>query len=461
MGFLLFISLSPGCQPAGRYPPKPPDKKKDEHAKKTFFDNWAWFKPTPPAFDVPIVFVADSDPEWANLPAFWNHFPRPPAGQPTCHLGQTPLGVSAALVLAGHGQTVKIKVPRGLPDPTPNIPGSNPPTLAKWQLGKSLFYAPILVISKFQKYSCASCHNPNHGFCEDRAGDKLGGKFNTPSLLNCVYNKNQFWDGRVKVLEQVLVRELNDENVAGERRSKEHIWSGLVERLRNDETYLEGFKEVFGGPPTQDNIAKALATYMRTILSGNSPYDRARAAKGKDNDLTAKHFEAALTNADLNSLGQGKKTDAAKSLLQGYKLFQGKARCQLCHSGPLFTDHDFHNIGLEETDFIKQVGRLAQVPVGMKESRLQGAYKTPTLRNLQRTDPYMHNGMFQKLEEVADFFNRKIDADLHEDLAAPLLQAPGQAQRLSLSKEEIADLVLFLRALDGDPVDPVVLAPKK
>src|SRR5438552_4108707 len=110
--FILMIYILAGCQPAGRYPHQDlPEKKKDEDDKKTFPANWAWMKPTPPAFDVPIVFVADSDPEWGNLPAFWNQFLSPPAGQPTCHLGQSSLGAMAAMVLAGHGQTLKIKVP--------------------------------------------------------------------------------------------------------------------------------------------------------------------------------------------------------------------------------------------------------------------------------------------------------------------------------------------------------------
>jgi cytochrome c peroxidase len=271
-------------------------------------------------------------------------------------------------------------------------------------------------------------------------------------LINCVYNKHQFWDGRVTFLEQVVTRELNDEKVTGERRAQDHIWSGLVPRLRDDPRYRERFKIVFGVPPTQDNIAKALATFMRTILSGNSVYDRAQAARGKDKVLTAKQFETALTNA-------GKKAEIAEKLAKGHDLFHGKARCQACHFGPLFADHDFHNIGVEDIDPIFETGRLAQVPLGMKENRLRGAYKTPTLRNLSRTEPYMHNGMFSTLEKVVDFFDRGIN--WQDSLATQLLQGPREAQRLNLSKEEIGDLVLFLRALDGDAVDPVLLAPSK
>lgn len=473
LGFLLFLAPLVGCQPAGRYPSKgAEDKKPEEEAKKIFDEEWAWRKTKPLAFDAPIVFIPDSNPEWPNLPVFWNRFNVPPAGLPTCHLGQTPLGAVSALVLAGHKEAVRIKVPRGLPDPAGNIPSSNLPTLARWQLGKSLFYEPILVISKFQKYSCAYCHEPKHWFCNDWAIDKLGGKYNTLSLINCVYNKHQFWDGRVKTLEQVLVRELNDENVVGERRIKEHIWSGLVPLLEKDEGYRTRFIDVFGTSPTQDNIAKALATYLRTLLSGNSAYDRAQSFRGKEKVLTAKQFEAALTNADLSALGQGKKAEAAEKLAKGYDLFHGKAACQSCHFGPLFTDHDFHNIGLGDNDFRQlflnrrqglpepETGRFAHVPVGLKQSRLIGAYRTPTLRNLPRTEPYMHNGAFKTLEKVVDFFNRGISG-LHENLAPQLLQGPGQPQRLGLTEEEMGNLVLFLRALDGDEIDPILLGPSK
>jgi len=468
---LLVLSVLCGCQRAGQYPPKLPEiNKSPEEDKKTFDENWAWRKSKPPAFDTRIIFIPDTNPEWSNLSAFWNRFPSPPAGLPTCHLGQTALGAVSALVVTGHKDVVKIKVPRGLPDPTPNIPGSNPPTLAKWQLGKSLFHDRILVMSELESYSCAKCHDPKHGFCNEWAIDPLGGEYNTLSLINCVYNKHQFWDGRVNTLEQVLVRSLDDENVVGERRIREHIWSGLVPHLDKDKSYRERFVRVFGTAPTQDNIAKALATYLRTILSGNSIYDRAQSARGKDSVLTAKQLEAALTTNDVTALGQGKKAEAAEKLEKGYNLFHGKARCQACHFGPLFTDHDFHNVGLGDSDIpqllrrrrqgLPEPGRFGRVPVGLKESRLKGAFRTPTLRNLPRTKLYMHNGELETLEAVVNFFDRGI-GHLHENLAPQLLQGPDEPQRLGLTKDEIGELVLFLRALDGDEIDPILLPPTK
>jgi hypothetical protein len=121
----LAVTVAAGCQPAGRYPPVGhPEKKPDEEAKKIFDEDWAWRKPAYPAFDVPIVFIADSDPEWAKLAAFWNIYPVPPAGLPTCHLGQTPLGAVSAMVLVKQKETVKIKVPRDFPIRRPASPAA-------------------------------------------------------------------------------------------------------------------------------------------------------------------------------------------------------------------------------------------------------------------------------------------------------------------------------------------------
>src|SRR5579859_7705816 len=102
-GFLLFISHLPGCQPAGRYKALESPEKKNE-TQENISPSQAWMKPKPAAFDLPILFIPDSNPEWAQLPAFWNHFPPPPAGLPTCHLGQTPLGALSAMVLAAQGE---------------------------------------------------------------------------------------------------------------------------------------------------------------------------------------------------------------------------------------------------------------------------------------------------------------------------------------------------------------------
>src|SRR5207249_2305953 len=154
---------------------------------------------------------------------------------------------------------------------------------------------------------------------------------------------------------------------------------------------------------TQDTVAQALATYMRTILSGDSLYDRADRIRRerKSTSLTAEHFRDALDDQTAQTFldDDGKKRTRAELpalFARGHELFHGKARCATCHPGPLFTDHDYHNVGYpgDEGDppMGKETGRAAHVPIGLKERRLIGAFRTPTLRNLARTDPYFHNG---------------------------------------------------------------------
>jgi cytochrome c peroxidase len=453
-----------GCRPAGRYPSQGAPKASEEEKTPPPPRDWAWVEPAP-THEVPILFVADTDARWAKLPTFWNYYPNSPAVV-ISPLGLDPLGAAVTFVLARQMEKVLVKVPRGLPDPTANIPASNPPTLAAWQLGKRLFFDKILEFAKYESMACATCHDPKTGFTEDWAVNKLG-KYNTPSLINSVYNRHQFWAGRVRFLEQTIVTELNDENLPREERPARHIWGGLVKSLKDNADDRQRFREVFGvRHPTQDTIARALATYMRTILSGDSLFDRAEAERRKLGaaELTPKHFEAVLDDAGLKILEQTKKEDAAALLAQGARLFSGKARCVLCHPGPLFTDHDFHNIGLDENDIEQlgelNLGRFDHAPIGLKESRLRGAYKTPALRALPRTLPYMHNGQFKTLAEAVDFFDRGIDARHHHFLAPNLKVAPEQARPLELTPDEIRSLVLFLKSLDGAAVDPVVAAAK-
>ena len=184
----------------------------------------------------------------------------------------------------------------------------------------------------------------------------------------------------------------------------------VVERLRADSTYRELFQKVFGAPPDVRLLAYALATYVRTILSGASPYDR---------------YEAGEKTA-LNPLEQ-----------EGLRVFRGKARCAICHSGSNFTDEDFHNTGIAwNGQRFLDPGRLAVT----REKQDQGAFKTPTLREIARTAPYMHDGSLQTLEEVIEFYDRGGNPNpyLDQDL-----------RPLHLTAEERKSLLAFLRALSG------------
>jgi cytochrome c peroxidase len=473
---MLLLTALVGCEPARRYPPKPhlvPEGQPQAASPVGPPAAYAW-RDGKPTLDLPIRFVhADTHPaEWKRLPSFWN---RDWGGAGTAHLGLPPLQALAALRLGLEREEIRIKVPLGLPDPTPHIPASNPPTYLKWRLGKRLFFDKGLLpgSSKYVSYACADCHNPTQGFTVHRSLAPRS-LWNPPSLINCAYNRRQFWDGRVATLEEVIQRRLEDElpllgkASAIEPPEERHIFFGVVHRLDNIPDYVQEFGRAFGARPTQDSVARALATYLRTILSGASVYDRARAEQARrgGKELEVRDFTAALDQATLKALvGPGRGAgDVGRELQTGHELFRGKARCAACHDGPLFTDHDYHNVGVGESRSLRndrpgqQTGRFPHQPIGQKDRRSIGAFRTPTLRALPRTGPYMHDGALVRLEDVIGYFNTGLWTDINPFLD-PLLRDGSQARRLGLEAPEVSALALFLRALDGEPVDAVVAAP--
>jgi cytochrome c peroxidase len=500
---LLCILALAGCKPAERYGAVKPTKKEplgtaekkvkpDDTPKKPPSDI-AWVPPDldrMPA-DIPIQFVAASSPEeWKKLEKFWT----PSTPLPPAFVGFDPFGTGALAKMA-QNRVVKIKVPAGLWDPNKYdyLPPTNPPTVGKWQLGKQLFFDDTwLLPADVQKHSCATCHNPAKGFS---TGRHVALGLNPPSLINVAYNRWQFHDGRARALEEVVQQTPSDE-VAGTDAMRRHVWPGVVERLRTHPQYPDRFRAVFGTTVTQDAIGKALATYMRTILSGNSIYDRALAAAGgsygNPKELTADHFETALKtdgkngkdtitalnallkNADMSEYKTDNPNQLARALLDGYKLFKDKGRCARCHSDPRdFTDYGFHNLNVGQSSRPGEelFGRIRSIPVGLKDRSLIGAVKTPTLRNLSQTAPYWHDGSGVHPESLSklglfnvvvwhtrggqstphkkgDTINPFLDKELRNDKGEPL--------DLNLKEQEVRDLVLFLLALDGDPIDAIV-----
>jgi cytochrome c peroxidase len=419
-----------------------------------------WDDPLPRA-DLPIEFVHQgSDPGvWDKLPKFWNAPPpltRP--DQAATLTGLSPL-ISTALA-AGH--PVKIKVPLGLDDPGLYVPASNPPTLHKWELGRRLFFDPTWLEGKHGR-SCANCHGPETGFAGTAKLERGG--FKPPTLINCVYNRYQFWDGRATLLEEVVQRTLEDESVSDKPGPFRHVWGGVIGRLRADSSYRDQFESTLGCPPTQDAVGRALATYLRTLLAGDSVHDRALQARGlrRGARLEAADYLKVLDAKALKGLGRAKDKpeDVAAELVRGHELFQGKAGCARCHSGSQFTDQRFHNLGVGWTSDYqsgegKETGRFTTVPIGAKEAKLIAAYKTPTLRGLSRTAPYQHNGGLSSLRQVVEFYNR---GGTYNQFLDPLLlnEKIREVQReLGLAKDEVDALILFLNALGGEVVDPSV-----
>jgi cytochrome c peroxidase len=440
--------------------PAPPAQTQNEPVDPALGWQERRFEPTRRQPAIEFVHPDTQRTEWLQLPdRLWHE---PPLGQPPAAaslLGLPPW--SAAVVTAGLGwQPVRIKVPLGLADPRPHVPPGNPLTLPKWELGRKLFFDKSYLTAQ-QNQSCASCHQPDLGFTDGIPGHD---GFNTPTLLNVVYNTRQFWDGRAVYLEEVVQHTLEDEREAGQPTRFRHVWGGAIGRLKGQLAYHQQFLEVFGTPPTQDALGRALATYLRTLLCGNSLVDRAR----HGDSLRVSDFVQILDDAALRTLDRAGKTKAqvAAELHEGQRLFfnldsNKPANCALCHSGANFTDDGFHNlgVGLTEEQADLPLGRFAHLPVGHKDALLRGAFKTPTLRGLPRTGPYFHDGQTASLEEVIRFhaqggrWNPSLD---------PLLREPNnrfQRRRLNLTEDDVRALALFLRALDGSTVDPIFRSP--
>lgn len=291
--------------------------------------------------------------------------------------------------------------------PNVPIPAHNLQVASKVELGKLLFFDTRL--SKDGSVSCASCHAPAAGFADPRqfslgVGGKQGGR-NAPPAMNAAYNHLQFWDGRAGSLEEQALGPIQNPIEMAE------TLPGVVKKLGAVPEYKKRFQEVFGTNVTAEGIARAIAAFERTLISTNSPFDRHVA---------------------------GDKTALSDSAKRGLELFQGKARCVLCHNGPNFTDNKFHNIGVPQTGPLKEdLGRYA---VTKRESD-RGAFKTPSLRSVALTAPYMHTGGFKTLEEVMEFYNKGGE------------QVPGKdvfMSALNLTDQEKKDLVELMKSLTGD-----------
>jgi cytochrome c peroxidase len=445
---------------------------------------------------VPMIFVTYNQSEWKTLKDFWTESTQDTTNPAT----------GATL----KQKVVKIKVPLGLTQP-PAIPAENPMTVEKWVLGKKLYYDPIL--STNGTVACATCHSPKKGFAD---GSKVStginsaqGPINAPTVFNSAYNRFQFWNGRATSLEDQSQGPVgNPKEMFG---GKADPWTEAVTRMRADPEIVKEFYAVFGHAPTRDAAAKAIATYERTVLLGNSLHDRATAIMRqrvteeesgkfvlKAEDYTnALKAEFAKNGPALKDLGldpakdAGKAAEYGKRLLAGQDLFFNKARCSTCHTGDTYTDHTFHNLGVgatKEGDLpLDEFGRFVPLPTGHKDIAFVGAFKTPGTRGLLQTAPYMHDGDEKTLEAVVDFYDRGgnvnpwLDEKMRDTAAeSAYVKARGEGKpvdpnvktfgptkkpiiplKLNLTAQEKADLVLFLKALNGDPLDALVANPAK
>src|SRR4051794_24291513 len=283
------------------------------------------------------------------------------------------------------------------------FPTDNPFSDAKSALGEMLFFDPLLSGSRTR--SCATCHNPSLSWADGlprATGEKqLSMALRSPSLIDVAFGEVLGWDGKLGDLESVAFGPIA--NPANMNLTEPE----LIGRLSAIPGYVDAFTRAFGGGQavTRGKIELALATFQRTITAGEAPFDRWTG--GEETAINA----------------------AAK---RGFQLFNGKAHCSSCHSGPSFTDGSFHDIGTAEKD---DIGRGRLFPTSEK---LRYAFKTPTLRDVVRRAPYMHNGSVATLEEVITLYERGgIDRPSRSELIKPFSLAPA----------ERADLLAFLQTL--------------
>lgn len=311
------------------------------------------------------------------------------------------------------GPAVAIQAPLGLP-PVP-IPAANPPTAATIALGRKLFYDNIL--SKDSSLSCSSCHQPEFAFRDPRelslgvGGTK--GIRHAPTLINTAYSTKLFWDGRANSLEDQVGFPIADPVEMNQTHE------ASVAKLKKNPEYEALFAQAFGSPGvTMDRLSAAIASFERTIVSGDSPFDRYQYGGKKD----------ALTPAQIRGLA--------------VFLDPHKGNCAACHTieskSALFTDNQFHNTGEgvgDDGQFTDQ-GHYELT----RQNADRGTFKTPTLRDVAISGPYMHDGRLKTLKDVVDFYAGRGNSNPYLDARMASIQLTGQDR---------SDLVEFMKALTG------------
>jgi len=300
-------------------------------------------------------------------------------------------------------------LPLGLQAGAAYVPDKNPISQVKIDLGHKLYFDARL--SKDGTISCATCHAPEQGFSDGRP-TSLGinhqpGARNAPTVMNRLFSKEQFWDGRAADLEDQALGPIQNPIEMG------HTLEGMISNVEKIQAYAPEFSAAFGSPGINaDRVAMAIASYERTVLAGNSLYDRYQA---------------------------GDTTALSGSAVRGMNLFNDaqKANCVTCHAGFNFTDESYHNLGVGMDKPNPDWGRFSVT----KNDFDKGAFKTPTLRNVTQSGPYMHDGSHTTLLDVVNFYDR---GGLKNQWLSK------EIKPLHLTDQDRADLVAFLESLTGE-----------
>ncbi|WP_335546371.1 cytochrome-c peroxidase [Neobacillus drentensis] len=294
------------------------------------------------------------------------------------------------------------------------IPKENPMKPEVIKLGQTLYFDSRL--SGNNQRSCASCHDPNQGYGDNRPTlkkiDGATGARNSPTIINSGYYKTNFWDGRAASLEEQALGPIQNPNEMNQTLVE------LVKELKGNPGYVKLFNTAFKDGITAKNIAKALAAFERKIIVKDTPYDR-------------------FLNGDTTAL--------SRQELRGLDLFAGKAMCVTCHNGSNLSDNNYYNIGLNTED----EGRFAIT----KEETDLGRIRTPSLYGITHTAPYMSNGSIATLVEVIDYYDRGGDSHPNKSFFMKKFMNP-----IGLTDEEKSDLLAFLKTLGGKP--PVYTKPE-
>jgi len=297
------------------------------------------------------------------------------------------------------------RAPLGLPPL--QWPRDNPYSAAKVELGRDLYFDKRL--SADDSVSCASCHAPQHAFTDGSPvstgiRSQKGGR-SAPTVINRAYSLAQFWDGRAGTLEEQAKGPMANPIEMG------NTHEGVVSKIQGVAGYRPLFAKAFGSEEINiDRVAQAIACFERTVLSGNAPYDRYKA---------------------------GQKSAMSAAQVHGMKVFFEKAQCDRCHEGSNFTLNAYANLGVGTDKPDPDVGRFAVT----KDQRDWGVFKTPTLREIEHTAPYMHDGSLKTLDDVVEFYNKG---------GIPNRNLDANIKPLKLSEQEKKDLVSFLKALSGE-----------
>ena len=294
------------------------------------------------------------------------------------------------------------------------IPPDNPMTVEKVELGKQLYYDARL--SGDGSKACYSCHVKEKGLTDGLAKAQAPyGQVvprSAPTMWNVGYHKEWYWDGRAKTLEAQARAAWSGVNMGALGRDGKPSMDDICAKLNAIAGYKSQFEKVFGAACTPDNVSKALAAFMRTIVSTAKDSAWIRFRQGDTKALSA----------------------AAQ---RGFKVFEGKARCTNCHAGVLLTDQMYHNVGIGMSAAEPDLGRHRVT----KEDRDRGAFKTPTLLDISKTAPYFHDGSVATLEQAVELM-------LNGGLDNQWLDVANLRPPVKLTNQEMRDLLAFLRSLD-------------